>query len=71
MRGWMGSRKKKRENREMLWSGTRCLAGIRSGPHEASLAHTLNKKGSVQQQRTLLQGEFHTDVFSSIAYIIK
>lgn len=44
---------KEKENREMLWSGTRCLVGIRSGPHEASLAHTLNKKPSIQQRMPL------------------
>lgn len=41
MDGWM--EKRKREITEMLWSDTRCLAGIRSGPHEASLTHSTKR----------------------------
>lgn len=47
----MDGKERERKNREMLWSGTQCLAGIRSGPHEASLAHTLNRNSPIQQQR--------------------
>lgn len=48
--GWMDGK----ENRETLWSGTRCLAGIRSGPHEAFHANTLDRKAQQQQQQGTL-----------------
>lgn len=47
---------KEKENRETLWSGTRCLAGIRSGPHEAFLANTLSTKRVPHTAETLRQG---------------
>lgn len=47
--GWEDG--KEEENRETLWSGTRCSAGIRSGPHEASLAFSERVHAAAESTR--------------------